>query len=120
LKRTSWSFRDPGRRPYLAGFGVGAHAGDDPGPARGSLVVPESLGCEHGCLMAAGDDLAAGLDDHFVFINAFPEIFEFGAESGSLFAALLGDAEVSQDVAAGVADQAGEVHQEVVGGSFGT
>jgi len=72
-------------------------------------------------LVAAGDDASAGLDHDFVIGNAFLEIFEFGGEAGSDFAALLGDAEVSEDVAAGVAHQAGEVHPEVVAGEcFGT
>ena len=59
-------------------------------------------------------------DDDLVGVDTFLEIFEFGGKSGSLFAALLGDAEVSQDVAAGVADQAGGVHQEGVGRCFGS
>ena len=106
---------------HLAGFGVGAHAGDDPGSAGGDFVVPEAFGGHHELLMASGDDPAAGLDHDFVILDAVEEIFEFGGEAGSDFAALLGDAEVSQDVAAGVAHQAGEVHQEVVtGGCFGT
>lgn len=67
--------------------------------------------------MAAGDDPAAGLDHDFVILDAVEEIFEFGGEAGSDFAALFGDAEVSQDVAAGVTHQAGEVHQEAVGGN---
>ena len=67
--------------------------------------------------MASGDDPAAGLDHDFVIGDTFLEIFEFGGEAGSDFAALLGDAEVSQDVAAGVTHQAGEVHQEAVGGN---
>jgi hypothetical protein len=70
--------------------------------------------------MASGDDPAAGLDHDFVILDAVEEIFEFGGEAGAGFAALLGDAEVSQDVAAGVAHQAGEVHQEVGGGYFGS
>ncbi len=70
--------------------------------------------------MASGDDPAAGLDHDFVVVDTLEEIFEFGGEAGSDFAALLGDAEVSQDVAAGVSHQAGEVHQEVVGGYFGS
>jgi hypothetical protein len=61
-----------------------------------------------------------GLDDHFVIVNALGEIFELGREAAAGFSALLGDAEVSQDVAAGVAHQSGEVHQEVVGEYFGT
>ena len=70
--------------------------------------------------MASGDDPAAGLDHDFVILDAVVEIFEFGGEAGPGFAALLGDREVSQDVAAGVSHQAGEVHQEVVGGCFGS
>jgi hypothetical protein len=66
------------------------------------------------------DDAPTGLDHNLVVLDALEEIFEFGGEAGSDFAALFGDAEVSQDVAAGVAHQAGEVHQEVVGGYFGT
>ena len=70
--------------------------------------------------MAARDDPAARLDHDLIVLDALLEIFEFGGESRSDLAALLGDREVSQDVAAGVAHQAGEVHQEVVGGYFGT
>jgi hypothetical protein len=63
--------------------------------------------------MASGDDLSAGLDDHLVGCDSILEIFELGGESAAGFSALLGDAEVSQDVAAGVTHQSGEVHQEV-------
>jgi hypothetical protein len=64
-----------------------------------------------------GDDPAAGLEDHLVGLDGVGEVFEFGGKAGTLLAALLGDAEVAEDVAAGVAHQAGEVDQEV--GSFG-
>jgi hypothetical protein len=74
------------------------------------------LGGEDGGDMAAGDDLAAGLDDDLVIGDALLEIGDLGRDAGALFASLLGDGEVTEDVAAGVADQAGEVDQQVVGG----
>lgn len=64
--------------------------------------------------MAAGDDLAAGLNDDLVVLDALLKIFDLGGDAGALFASLLGDGEVAQDVAAGVADEAGEVDQQVV------
>jgi hypothetical protein len=95
--------RPPVGDQHLAGFGVGAHAGHDPGSAGGAFIVEQLLGGHHKLLMASGDDLSAGFDDHLVGVDAFLEIFEFGGEASALFAALLGDPEVSQDVAAGVA-----------------
>jgi hypothetical protein len=83
-------------------------------------LLPESLGGEHEPLTASRDDLSAGFDDDLVGCDSILVIFELGGESAAGFSALLGYAEVSQDVAAGVAHQAGEVHQEVVGGCFGT
>src|ERR1700693_4552694 len=77
-----------GGGPHFAGFGIGAHPGHDPGSAGRALIVAQALGGEHELLMASGDDLAAGLDHDFVIINALGEIFEFGAEAGSGFAAL--------------------------------
>jgi hypothetical protein len=66
--------------------------------------------------VSTGDDFPAGLEYDLVIGDALEEIFEFGGEAGALFAALLGDGEVAEDVGAGVADEAGEIHQHVVGG----
>jgi hypothetical protein len=58
-------------------------------------------------LIAAGDDLSARLDYDLIVLDSLLEIFEFGGEAGSGFAALLGDREVSEDVAAGVGSPGG-------------
>ncbi len=66
--------------------------------------------------MAAGDDLAAGLEDDLVGLDGIEEVFDLGGDAASGLALLLGDGEVVEDVAAGVADQAGEVENRVVTG----
>jgi hypothetical protein len=67
------------------------------------FVIPEALGGHRELLVPSGDDASAGLDHDFVILDALEEIFEFGGEAGSDFTALLGDREVSRDVATGVA-----------------
>ena len=54
--------------------------------------------------MAAGDDLAAGLEDDLVVVDGVLQVFHLGGDARALFTLLLGDREVAEDVAAGVAD----------------
>lgn len=66
--------------------------------------------------MSTGDDLATGLDNNCVILHALLEIFNLQGDSGVLFAALFRHREVAEDVTTGVADEAGDVGDEVVGG----
>jgi hypothetical protein len=64
------------------------------------VCIPETLGCHEERSASTADDFTAGLEDYLVVLHALLEILDLGGDAGALFALLLGDREVAEDVTA--------------------